>query len=129
MNKTFNILLFIFNFNFIVDIIQRSEYQNLQMILLECGFKIITNVYKTAIQSLERIKKSESETSSLSTLENLVESTILPGLSIWSTYLYSNLEVISQYCYGADGRNSSPLPTTAKPREITKKSLIKVINR
>ncbi|CAO3633194.1 unnamed protein product [Cunninghamella blakesleeana] len=110
-----------------VDLTQRFEYQNLQMILLECGFKVITNVYKTAIQSLERIKKSESETSSLTTLENLVESTILPSLSIWSTFLYSNLEIISQYCYGADSRNVSPLPTTAKPREITKKSLVKSI--
>ncbi|KAI9305637.1 hypothetical protein BJ944DRAFT_287659 [Cunninghamella echinulata] len=110
-----------------VDINQRSEFQNLQMILLECGFKIITNVYKASLQSLERVKNSEPDSSILSTLEALVESTILPGLSIWSTYLYSNLEVISQYCFGADGRHFPPLPSTEKSREITKRALIKSI--
>ncbi|KAI8336089.1 hypothetical protein BC941DRAFT_354347, partial [Chlamydoabsidia padenii] len=106
---------------------QRLELQHLQMILLEYGFDILTNLYKETNNALEKMKKTTSHDSPemISTLSALVDNTILPALAIWCSYLYTNTEVIAQYCHGADGRNTSL--QNGKSKETTKRSLVRSI--
>jgi hypothetical protein len=64
---------------------------------------------------MEQIKNTDD-----AAISSLVDNTILPALAIWCSYLYTNMDVIAQYCHGADGRN------TALQKETTKRSLIRV---
>ncbi|KAI8082742.1 uncharacterized protein BX664DRAFT_338959 [Halteromyces radiatus] len=106
---------------------QRFELQHLQMILLNYGFDMLITLYKETNSTLERLKKTASSESSaiLLSLTTLVDNTLLPALSIWCTFLYTNMDIIGQYCHGADGRNTS-LPN-GKSKETTKRSLVRSI--
>lgn len=98
---------------------QRSDLQHLQMILLGYGFDVLTNLYKAAHAMMEQMKKTATD-DSVETVSSMVDNTILPALATWCSYLYTNMNVIAQYCHGADGRN------TALQKETTKRSLVRV---
>jgi hypothetical protein len=89
------------------------------MILLGYGFDVLTNLYKAAHATTEQMKKTSTD-DMVETISSLVDNTILPALAIWCSYLYANMDVIAQYCHGADGRN------TALQKETTKRSLVRV---
>ena len=78
------------------------------------GFHLLTNVIRSIRQSLVQIKENVSATK-YEKLDTLLEETLLPGLSIWSTFLYTNMTPFAQYCIASD-------------REPEKKTLVKVSN-
>lgn len=81
-------------------------------------FILLTGVYRSSRQVLEQVKESLNPLK-YQKLETMVDETLLPGLSIWSTYLTTNFSIIAQYCMTAsnDTRN----------REPEKKTLVKVM--
>lgn len=81
-------------------------------------FNLLTGVYRSARQALEQVKDSLNSIK-YQKLETMVDEALLPGLSIWSSYLCTNITTIAQYCMTAsnDFRN----------REPEKKTLVKVI--
>lgn len=82
-------------------------------------FKLLTGVYRSSRQALEQIQDSMN-VEKFKKLEAMLDEALLPGLSIWATYLYTNTTAIAQYCMTAanDVRN----------REPEKKILLKVCN-
>lgn len=82
------------------------------------AFKLLTDVYRSSRQALEQVKET-LVAEKYCQLETMVDETLLPGLSIWSTFLFTNITPIAQYCMTAanDVRN----------REPEKKTLVKSI--
>lgn len=82
-------------------------------------FNLLTDVYRSSRQALEQVRDS-LDSEKYEKLETMVDETLLPGLSIWSSYLYTNISTVAQYCMTAanDSRN----------REPEKKTLVKVIH-
>ncbi|CAO3599292.1 unnamed protein product [Absidia cylindrospora] len=106
----------------------QPELQHLQMLLLDYGFDVLTNLFKTTTSILEQLNKEDAThdgSESIHSLSAMVDNTILPGLSIWCAYLYTNMDVIAQYCHGADGRHTAPL--NGKSKDATKRSLVRSI--
>lgn len=81
-------------------------------------FNLLTGVYRSSRQVLEQVRES-LDSEKYDKLEAMVDETLLPGLSIWATYLNTNISTVAQYCMTAanDSRN----------REPEKKTLVKVI--
>ncbi|KAI9487252.1 MAG: hypothetical protein EXX96DRAFT_552387 [Benjaminiella poitrasii] len=82
------------------------------------AFQLLTNVYRSSREALENVK-SELNNEKYEKLNGLIEETLLPGLSIWSTYLYTNITTIAQWCMTA--------ATDTRNREPEKKILVKSI--
>lgn len=80
-------------------------------------FHLLTGVYRSSRQALEQIQDT-LQPEKFEKLESMVDETLLPSLSIWSSYLYTNITTLAQYCMTAtnDVRN----------REPEKKDLVKV---
>lgn len=80
-------------------------------------FNLLTSVYRSSRQALEQVRDS-IDSEKYEKLETMVDETLLPGLSIWSSYLNTNINTVAQYCMTAanDSRN----------REPEKKTLVKV---
>jgi hypothetical protein len=80
-------------------------------------FKLLTGVYRSSRQALEQIQDAMNA-EKFRKLEAMLDEALLPGLSIWATYLFTNTTTIAQYCMTAanDVRN----------REPEKKILVKV---
>ncbi|KAI7898506.1 uncharacterized protein BX663DRAFT_461889 [Cokeromyces recurvatus] len=82
------------------------------------AFQLLTTICRSSQQALDEVK-SKLNAEKYKKLESLVEETILPGLSIWSTYLYTNIVTIAQWCMTA--------ATDTRNREPEKKTLVKSI--
>lgn len=82
------------------------------------AFKLLTDAYRSSRQALEQVKET-LVAEKYCQLETMVDETLLPGLGIWSTFLFTNITPIAQYCMTAanDVRN----------REPEKKTLVKSI--
>ncbi|OBZ90235.1 Protein SMG7 [Choanephora cucurbitarum] len=81
-------------------------------------FNLLTGVYRSSRQALGQIKEKLDE-KTYTELESLVDDTLLPGLSIWATFIGTNMTPLAQYSMTAanDIRN----------REPQKKTLVKSI--
>ncbi|KAL7318939.1 hypothetical protein PS15m_002121 [Mucor circinelloides] len=82
------------------------------------AFKLLTGVYRSSRQALEQAKETLAP-EKFCQLEIMVEEALLPGLSIWSTFLYTNMTPIAQYCMTAANE--------VRNREPEKKTLLKSI--
>lgn len=96
----------------------RSAILSSQIHMYTFAFQLLTGVYRSSRQALEQAKEALVP-DKFCQLETMVEEALLPGLSIWSTFLYTNTTPIAQYCMTAanDVRN----------REPEKKTLVKSI--
>ncbi|KAK4515807.1 uncharacterized protein ATC70_010762 [Mucor velutinosus] len=96
----------------------RSIILSSQIYMYIFAFQLLTGVYRSSRQALEQAKEALVP-DKFCQLETMVEEALLPGLSIWSTFLYTNTTPIAQYCMTAanDVRN----------REPEKKTLVKSI--
>lgn len=96
----------------------RSIILSSQIHMYTFAFQLLTGVYRSSRQALEQAKEALAP-GKFCQLETMVEEALLPGLSIWSTFLYTNTTPIAQYCMTAanDVRN----------REPEKKTLVKSI--
>jgi hypothetical protein len=79
------------------------------------AFNLLSGVYKSCSQSLEQIKDQPEKYAKLATY---MDESLSPGLSIWCTFLHTDMTAIAQYSMTAmsDTRN----------REPEKKTLVKV---
>lgn len=89
-----------------------------QMYLLKFGFKILHHLSRK-MQDVCAPKQTDDLPRNLSDIAALMDNTLLPGLSIWCTYLANNMPVIAQYCAG-----SSSDPRSMRDGE--RKELVKV---
>jgi hypothetical protein len=73
------------------------------------AFKLLTGVYQSSRQALEQIQESMN-TEKFKKLETMLDEALLPGLSIWAIYLFTNTTTVAQYCMTAanDVRNREP---------------------
>ncbi|GAN08050.1 hypothetical protein MAM1_0187d07556 [Mucor ambiguus] len=96
----------------------RSVILSSQIHIYTFAFQLLTGAYRSSRQALEQAKESLVP-DMYCQLETMVEEALLPGLSIWCTFLYTNTTPIAQYCMTAanDVRN----------REPEKKALVKSI--
>ncbi|KAL0095928.1 hypothetical protein J3Q64DRAFT_1001243 [Phycomyces blakesleeanus] len=102
---------------------QRPRLQAAQVYLLTYGFRLLANLCKSTQSSVEEIKDRLDEEKH-SQLKELLHSTLLPSVSIWCTYVFSNLSSISQYCTGA-GATPRGTPTgSPKQLDTWKKELV-----
>lgn len=87
----------------------RSTILSSQIHMYTFAFYLLTGVYRSARQAFEQTKDS-FDPAKFESFESLVDEALLPGLSIWSSYLYTNLTPIAQYCMTAsnDTRNREP---------------------
>ncbi|KAI8098403.1 uncharacterized protein B0P05DRAFT_582736 [Gilbertella persicaria] len=82
------------------------------------AFKLLTSAYRSSRQAFEEVKDSLGA-DKYAKLETMVDDALLPGLSIWCTFISTNLTAVAQYSMTAtnDTRN----------REPEKKTLVKSI--
>ncbi|KAL9548782.1 hypothetical protein MBANPS3_005525 [Mucor bainieri] len=96
----------------------RAVILSSQIHMYTFAFQLLTGVYRSSRQALEQAKQALTP-DAYSQLETLVEEALLPGLSIWCTFLCTHTTPVAQYCMTAanDVRN----------REPEKKTLVKSI--
>lgn len=72
-------------------------------------FHLLSGVYRSSRQALELVRPSLNA-EKYEKLESMLDEALLPGLSIWASYLSTNTTAIAQYCTTAsnDVRNREP---------------------
>ncbi|KAI8091832.1 hypothetical protein BDF21DRAFT_310643, partial [Thamnidium elegans] len=72
-------------------------------------FHLLSGVYRSSRQALEQVRESLNA-EKYEKLESMLDEALLPGLSIWASYLSTNTTAIVQYCITAsnDVRNREP---------------------
>lgn len=81
------------------------------------AFNLLSSVYKASSQALEEVK-DKLEPERYSKLTTYVDEALSPGLSIWCTFLYTDMTAIAQY--------AMTTMTDTRNREPEKKTLVKV---
>ncbi|KAI8997300.1 hypothetical protein BDB01DRAFT_30109 [Pilobolus umbonatus] len=96
----------------------RATLLSSQLYMYIFVFQLFAHVCKYARDALHEIKDNLS-VDKYNKLDIMVEESILPGLGIWCTYIYTNMTPITQYCMTA--------ATDTRNREPEKKILVKAI--
>lgn len=91
-----------------------------QIHLYTFAFNLLNGVYRSSSQALEQIKDT-LDPKRYSKLATYVDEALSPGLSIWCTFLYTNMTALSQY--------SMTAMTDTRNKEPEKKTLVKVNKR
>ncbi|KAI9007983.1 hypothetical protein CLU79DRAFT_777380 [Phycomyces nitens] len=102
---------------------QRPRLQAGQIYLLTYGFRLLANLCKSTQNYVEEVKDQLKEEKH-SQLKELLHSTLLPSVSIWCTFVFSNLSTISQYCGGAGATPRGALTGSPNQFETWKKELV-----
>lgn len=97
---------------------QWTQLQSRQIHVLTFAFKVISALYQN-IQKAQEELKDQFEAYRYEHMCDMVDKAILPGVSMWCTFLAYNLPLLAQYCAGAnaEGRNI---------RDNDKRELVKV---
>ncbi|GAA5806632.1 hypothetical protein HPULCUR_012175 [Helicostylum pulchrum] len=80
-----------------------------QIHMLTFTFHLLSGVYRSSRQALEQVRESLNA-EKYEKLESMLDEALLPGLSIWASYLSTNTTALAQYCTTAsnDVRNREP---------------------
>lgn len=86
------------------------------------GFKLFADLFKM-MQSTWPPLKENMDADQAIRIEDLMDTAILPGVSIWCTFFFSNLPLMAQFC---TVNANTEIRSGVRARESEKRQLIRV---